>query len=57
MSWRLPIISTFLGAEGINFINRKSIVIVNSKEEFESKIITMLNQSTEQSFKFKGLNN
>ena len=38
MSFGLPVISTSIGADGINYILNKNIVIANTLEEFEKGI-------------------
>lgn len=42
MESKLPVVSTTIGAEGINYIDGKNIVIADGQDDFSSKIIELL---------------
>ncbi len=48
MTYGKPIISTTIGAEGINAVNNKEIIIANSATDFTNAILSLINDKTKQ---------
>ena len=48
MAYGKPIISTTIGAEGINAVNNKEIIIANSATDFTNAILSLINDKTKQ---------
>ncbi|MBV4432327.1 glycosyltransferase family 4 protein [Clostridium tyrobutyricum] len=56
MSKGIPIISTSIGAEGINYVDGKNVFIANSKKEFIEGIYELNNNNVYRTIKDNGIN-
>jgi glycosyltransferase involved in cell wall biosynthesis len=48
MAMRKPIVSTSLGAKGINIVDGKNIIIANKPDEFARSVVDLLNDERQR---------